>query len=130
MYPQKWYEDKRTWIAAGAFVLVMVIAFMAECAAVKTATISEITVFGFTGQRSISEVATKSADVTYKVQHLISDTWTDVEPDGTSVDDVFTVFAGMSDRWNVPIAPFATVADSTRVIVTPESATDVTVRVQ
>lgn len=130
MYPVKWYQDKRIWCAAGAFVLVMLIAFMAECAAVKTATISEITVFGFQGQRSISEVATKSADVTYKFQQLISGTWTDVEPSSDSPDDTFTVFAGMSDKWALPTAPFSTQADSSRVIVTPESATDVTVRVQ
>lgn len=130
MWIFRWYVKPTVFWPVVAFVLVLLVAMIAECAAVKTATISEITVFGFAGQRSISEVATKDADVTYKVQHRISGTWTDIEPDGTSPDDVFTVFSGMSDRWSVPIAPFAVVADSTRVIVTPESATDVTVRVQ
>lgn len=124
------YERVGRWFWAGlalGLVLVVVVAVVASCMDVDTETISGATVFGFAGQKSTVEVATEDATVTYKVQYQIGGSWSDIWPSDSSPDDVLTVFSGMSDRWTWSYG--GTAPDSTRVIVTPDSATDVTVRV-
>ena len=125
--------SRETWFPVACFLVVLVlclgIALVAECASVDTHTISGATVFGFEGAKQMVEVATEDATVTYEIEYLISGSWADLFPDSTSPAGVFTVFAGMSDRWSWTYGGSVT-PDSTRVIVTPAAATDVTVRMQ
>jgi hypothetical protein len=70
---------------------------------------------------------TRDADAQWKIQYLISGSWTDWEPETGSPKDYFTLFSGASDvfAWQY-FGPSA--ADSTRVLMIPESETDITVR--
>lgn len=85
------------------------------------------TVFGFAGQRINFEVYSDAADCVFKVQHRLSGAWTDFQPADTSPDDDIRLFAGVPWSRMFPRANYATAADSTRVLVTPDATTDVQV---
>lgn len=81
-------------------------------------------VAGFSGERRGFEVVT-TADVQFKIQYRVATVWTDYQPDGGSGSDTYPLFAGGS--WSQTFGNYTSVADSTRVLVTPSSTADVIV---
>jgi len=85
------------------------------------------TVFGFAGERVNFECYTDAADCIFKVQHRIATTWTDFQPADTSPSDTVRLFAGVPWARYFGRTGYATAADSTRMLVTPDATTDVQV---
>ena len=113
--------------------LLVLLLLAVPCFAEHTETenaITGTTVFGYEGIATSFEIATNSADIQYKIQYKTG-TWQDFEP--SSGDDLWTVFAGFSDYRAYPTVRnlYSTAdTDSTRLLVTPEASTDVTVRMK
>jgi hypothetical protein len=133
--PTKWWMDRRIWagVILACVFLALLIFWPGKAAAVMSDVLScssgGYTVFAFPGIKQEIELKPRDADANYKIQYLIGGSWTDWEPETGSPKDYFTVFAGDSDRYAWSYFG-SSVVDSTRVLIEPESTTDITVRVR
>ena len=113
-------------------IAAILILFAVPCFAEYSMTIDALNgtdAFGDAGIKTNFEVITKAADVSWKIQYKVNDVWTDFEP--KTGDDLWTIFAFIVDSRSYPSVHnlyTPSEVDSTRVLATTDSASDVTVR--